>query len=249
MNTKGTVYDARQPNGDTKTDFGVEAVCKLDKVKKQYVMEIRVPVKNMEGIFAPGVVWNVHFARNRTIKDGLFDGASSIDGEQYHQRSSYRTLSIGKPLIGNGNFDNYHKSGKNKGKLKDWSFNRLAVPVKDGGKTLIAMKRGGRFSQLLWDWKGPLGQSDKAKPIRILVRASGKGTLAVSALKYNDSYKVKKLIRTHLGWDTIKKITLTPEMANHTMEYTIPANCWIGFYVDKKDPGDARVESISLILQ
>ena len=249
VNTKGAVYDARQPNGDTKVDFGVEAVCKLDKAKKQYVMEIKVPVKNMEGVFAPGVVWNVHFARNRTIKDGLFDGASSIDGEQYHQRSSYRTLSIGKPLISNGNFDDYHKSGKNKGKLKDWTLNKLASPVKEGGKTFIALKHGGRISQLLWDWKGPLGQSDKKKHIRILVRASGKGTLTVSALKYNDSYKTKKLKRTILGWDTIKQIPLTQKMSNYTMEYTIPVNCWIGFYVDKKDSGNAKLESLSILLK
>ncbi|MBO4304595.1 MAG: DUF4838 domain-containing protein [Lentisphaeria bacterium] len=249
VNTKGEIFDARQPGSDKTLDFGVEAACKLDREKKQYVIELKVPVKKMEGTFAPGVVWNVHFARNRTVKDGLFDGSSSIDGEPYHQRSSYRTLTIGKPFLLNGNFDEYETSGKKKGKLKGWSFNKLVTPVKGEGKPHMAFQHGGQMNQLLWDWKGPLGQSDKEKKIKLLVRASGKGTLNVSVLKYHDAYKTKKLVRTQLGWDPVKNIQLTPEMTTHTMQYTIPANCWISLYLHKKSPGDAKVESVSLLLE
>ena len=240
VNTRGKVWSS--------TISGATAACRIDHSAKRYIIELKVPVKNIEGFFEPGVFWKVHFSRKRSVEDSLFSGICSDNGRSFKAKDFYRTFCIGRSYIKNGNFNEYHTSGKNKGKLKHWVLNNASA-VKNNGKTVINLPHNSSINQLLWDWNGPLGQSEKSKNIKIMLRASGQGSLKISALKYHDSYRAGKLKRTTLKYDAIKEITLTPQGGCYSMEYTIPANCWISLYVNKIDRGSAQLENISLSLK
>ena len=240
VNTKGAVWSDAAP--------GVSAACRIDHAAKRYIIELKVPVKNIEGFFEPGVFWKVHFSRNRTVEDTLCRGEFSDNGRSFKEKGFYRTFCIGRSYIKNGNFAEYHTNGRNKGKLKYWILQDAAA-VKSDEKTVIHLPRGGRINQLLWDWNGALGQSEKPKTIKIMLRASGQGKLKISALKYNDVYRAGKLKRTILKYDTLKEVTLTAKSSCCSMEYTIPADCWISLYVNKIDQGSAQLENISLALK
>jgi len=217
----------------------LDAAAKVEK--DRYVIELKVPVKNMECLFAPGAVWNVHFARNRKVEDAFPKGAFSIDGEQYHERGSYRTMSIGKALIANGNFT---ETDPKTGKLKGWSLKKAEAVRKDG-RTVLAIHKGGQVYQLIWDWKGPLGQSPKARKIQIHFRASGNAQLAVSAAGYTDHWSGGKLKREFHGSEKIGHVNLTPETKNYTFRYTIEPNRWIGLYFNSFR-GETELESVSV---
>ena len=90
VNTRGMVCALRQPGNDKSISFGADAAAKVEK--NRYVIELKIPVKNMECLFTPGAIWNVHFARTRKVEDSFPKGIFTIDGEQNHERGSYRTL-------------------------------------------------------------------------------------------------------------------------------------------------------------
>ncbi len=246
VNSRGSVFDARQAGNDSLLDFGVTAVAKVEK--DRYIIELKVPVEKMEGEFKPGMVWNVHFARNRTIEDSFPKGHFSIDGEGYHQRSSYRTLIIGSPLIVNGNFD---ETDPGSGKLKAWTLNEKAEAVKSSGATRknnILLQKGGLLSQLLWDWKGPLGQSPEERRIQITFRASGEGNLALFFPRYHDNWDSGKLQRKHFPSDMSHQVTLTPDMRAYSLDYTIKSNEWIGLFFHALGQ-KAEIENVSIVLK
>ncbi len=239
VNSKGVVAAMRQPGKDQSIDFGVTAAAKVEK--DRYVIELKIPVKNMECLFAPGAVWNVHFARTRKIEDGLPKGAFSIDGEKNHERGSYRTMSIGKALIANGNFT---ETDPKTGKLKAWSLKDAEVVKKDG-RTVLVIRKGGRAGQSIWDWKGPLGQSPQARKIQIHFRASGNAQLAVYAANYTDDWSGGKLKRKFHGSKQVGHVNLTPEIKNYTLRYTIQPDQWIGLFFNSFR-GDTELESVSV---
>jgi hypothetical protein len=216
--------------------------------KDRYVIELAVPVDKMEGEFKPGMTWNVHFARNRTIEDDYFKGNFSIDGEMYHQRSSYRTLIIGKPLIVNGNFDEIDSKT---GALKAWTLNDKVEAVKAADairKHNIHFQKGGTISQLLWDWKGPLGQSDKERHIQITFRAAGEGNLNIFFPRYNDDWDSGKLKRKFFPADKEQKVQLSAEMRSYHVDYTIKSNEWIGLFFSAHG-ASAEIENVSIMLK
>ena len=239
VNSKGVVAAMRQPGKDQSIDFGVTAAAKVEK--DRYVIELKVPVKNMECLFAPGAVWNVHFARNRKVEDAFPKGNFSIDGEQYHERGSYRTMSIGKALIANGNFT---ETDPKTGKLKAWSLKDAEVVKKDG-RTVLVIRKGGRAGQSIWDWKGPLGQSPQARKIQIHFRASGDAQLALYAASYTDDWSGGKLKRKFHGSKQVGHVNLTPEIKNYTLRYTIQPDQWIGLFFNSFR-GDTELESVSV---
>ena len=238
-NTKGVFAALRQPGNDKSIDFGITAAAKVEK--NRYVMELKVPVKNMECLFEPGANWNVHFARNRKVEDSFPKGAFSIDGEQYHERGSYRSMSIGKALIVNGNFT---ETNPKSGKLNGWSLKK-AEAVKKNGKTVLALQKGGQVSQLIWDWKGPLGQSPKSRSIQIHFRASGSAQLAVYAANYTDDWSGGKLKRKYHGSEKIGHVKLTPELKNYSLRYTIKPDRWMGLSFNSFG-GESVIENVAV---
>ena len=239
VNSRGVFAALRQPGNDKSVDFGITAAAKVEK--DRYVIELKVPVKNMECLFVPGAVWNVHFARNRKVEDAFPKGNFSIDGEQYHERGSYRTMSIGKALIQNGSFT---ETDPKTGKLKSWSL-KNAEAVKKDGRTVLVIRKGGQASQLIWDWKGPLGQSKEARSIQLHIRASGNAKLNVSAALYTDDWTGGKLKRKFHGSERIGLVQLKPEAGNHTLRYTIKPDQWMGLYFHSFG-GETEIESVSI---
>ena len=241
VNSRGKVFDSRQPGNDASADFGVTAAARVEK--NRYIIELKVPVAQMEGTFSPGILWGIHFARNRRIEDAYPRGSFSIDGEPYHQRSSYRTLAIGRPLLANGNFEELDAKT---GKLKAWTLNQnTSLKRISDRKYNPLLNRGGAISQLIWDWKGPLGQSPEARPIRILFRASGSGILFVSAANYHDDWDGGKLKRSFFPTERITQVALTPEMKTYSAGYVIKPDRWIGLSFHTF--GNAEIDNVSIV--
>ena len=239
VNSKGVSAAMRQPGKDQSIDFGITAAGKAGK--NRYVIELKIPVKNMECLFTPGAVWNVHFARNRRVEDSFPKGNFSIDGEQYHERGSYRAMTIGKALIANGNFS---ETDPNTGKLKAWNL-KNAEAVKKDGRNVLVIHKGGQARQSIWDWKGPLGQSPEPRSIRIHIRASGTGKLVVSALSYTDDWSGGKLKRKHHGSEKLGQVRLKAGSENHTFRHTIKPDCWMGLLLTSSG-GETAIESVSI---
>ena len=245
VNTKGTVYDSRQSGNDTSVDFGVTAAVSIEKGR--YIMEIKVPVKKMECIFGRGSNWKIQFARNRQVEDDLPRGCFTLYGALPHMRTDYRTISIGRALIQNGDF--MQVDPKKPGKPLAWELNKNCV-YRDQGKPNadIVMNQGAQISQLLWDWKGPLGQSDKPRAIRILFRASGNGTISVFGPRYHDDWDGGKLKRKYFGNADFGKFELTPEPKTYEAHYTIEPDQWIGLYF-QLPKGNAVLENVAILFQ
>ena len=239
VNSKGVFTALRQPGNDKSVDFGVTAAAKVEK--DRYVIELKVPVRKMECLFVPGAVWNVHFARNRKVEDAFPKGAFSIDGEQYHERGCYRTMSIGRALLANGSFT---ETDPKTGKLKSWTLKK-AEAVKKNGRTVLVFHKGGQASQLIYDWKGPLGQSKEPRNIQLHIRASGNAKLNVYAALYTDDWSGNKLKRKFHGSERIGLIQLKPELGNHTLRYTIKPDQWMGLYFHSFG-GETEIESVSI---
>ena len=239
VNSKGVVAAMRQPGSDKSIDFGITAAAKVEK--NRYVIELKVPVKNMECLFAPGAVWNVHFARNRKVEDTFPNGNFSIDGELYHERGSYRTMSIGRALLPNGNFT---ETDPKTGKLKAWRLKKAEV-VKKNGRNVLVIQSGGQAYQMIWDWKGPLGQSPEPRHIRIHFRASGNAQLALYAASYTDDWSGGKLKRKSHGSTQVGHVKLKAEAKNYTFRYTIKPNQWIGLSFNSFG-GETALESVSI---
>lgn len=245
VNTKGTVYDSRQSGNDTSVDFGVTAAVSVEKGR--YVLEIKVPVKKMEGIFGRGSNWKIQFARNRQVEDGLPKGCFTLHGALPHLRSDYRTISIGRALLKNGDF--MQVDPKKDGMPLAWELNKNCV-YRDPGKpnAAIVMNQGAQISQLLWDWKGPLGQSDKPRAIRILFRASGTGTISVFGPRYHDDWDSGKLKRKYFGNADFGKFELSSEPKTYEARYTIEPDQWIGLYF-QLPKGNAVLENVAILFQ
>ncbi|HPS11997.1 MAG TPA: hypothetical protein PLB87_01890, partial [Prolixibacteraceae bacterium] len=99
----------------------------------------------------------------------------------------------------------------------------------------------------LWDWKGPLGQSPKARPIQILFRASGKGKLEVSYTRYHDDWDGGKLKRKFFPTEKGPAVELTDKVQNYTVDYTIKPEEWIALWFFSKE--GAVIENVSVILK
>ncbi|MBQ9336395.1 MAG: hypothetical protein IJS14_03740 [Lentisphaeria bacterium] len=112
-------------------------------------------------------------------------------------------------------------------------------------RTVSQVSAGGQAYQLIWDWKGPLGQSPKARKIQIHFRASGNAQLAVSAAGYTDHWSGGKLKREFHGSEKIGHVNLTPETKNYTFRYMIEPNRWIELFFNSFR-GETELESVSV---
>ncbi|MFA6930911.1 MAG: DUF4838 domain-containing protein [Lentisphaeria bacterium] len=240
INSEGTYMDAAQPGNESKLDLGIKVAARVSS--DRYVLEMKVPVKNIEGVFAPGMTWNFHFARNRQIKDENPTGSFSLGGEPYHRTSSYRTLAIGNPLLKNGNFN---ALGEKPGTLENWTIRQGEVISVSDLKNNVKLQPGGSLSQLLWDWQGPLGQSKKARPIEIFFRIQGKGNIRLAFARYHDNWETGKLQRQSFPTE-YTNVLLDQDNEVYSLDYTIRANEWIGLEI--QTPNGALIQNVSVIL-
>ena len=110
---------------------------------------------------------------------------------------------------------------------------------------MLVIHKDGQAHQLIYDWKGPLGQSPEPRSIQINIRASGNALLAVYAATYTDDWSGGKLKRKFHGSEKIEHVKLKPEVGNYTSRYTIKANQWIGLFIHSFG-GETEIENVSV---
>ena len=224
VSVSGAVYDARCPGNHSKEDLGVVAAVK--RTKKGFAMEVKVPLAKM-GKAERGALWKVHATRCVTAEkesDAAAGFQMSLDGTPHHDTVNYRGIIIGTPILKNGTFETLNK----KGMPADWAVKNCSIEA-NGASNALKLLHSGFTYQLLAG--GELGQKPFPRKIRVTFRASGKGTLLVSAQRYCDTRDVKAkhgYRRTNLPTTGFFKAQLDKKQKLYTCEYTINANEWMG---------------------
>ena len=151
-----------------------------------------------------------------------------------------QTQEAGKNFLSNGSFGELN----DKGQLKSWTL-KNAEAVKKGDRTVLVIHKSGQASQLIWNWKGPLGQSKEPRKIRVEIRASGNAKLNASAALYTDDWTGNKLKRKFHGSERIGLIQLKPEAETYTLRYTIKPDQWRGLFIYSFG-GETEIESAAV---
>ena len=151
-----------------------------------------------------------------------------------------QTQEAGKNFLSNGSFGELN----DKGQLKSWTL-KNAEAVKKGDRTVLVIHKSGQASQLIWNWKGPLGQSKEPRKIRVEIRASGNAKLNASAALYTDDWTGNKLKRKFHGSERIGLIQLKPEAETYTLRYTIKPDQWMGLFIYSFG-GETEIESAAV---
>lgn len=240
VNANGVVSQIEQPGNNGKIDLGV--VAKAVKKSDGYVIEMKVPTGKMDGTFAPGMIWKLHIARTRQIKDGSSVRHWSLDGSLFHSRVDYRTLTIGNPIVKNGSFE----EGKDKkGNPKSWSRNgkkKGDIIALSGGTHAYKLVSGGDLRQIPY---GGIFMPKEDVNVEISFRASGKGELNVGNARFSQiKGKGNKFIRTN----GITRVKLTPNSTLYNAAFTVKANefAQIIFTVFGKD-GECILDDVAII--
>ena len=214
VNANGTILQLEQPGNNTKIDLGITA--KAVKNKDGFVIEMKVPTARMDGTFASGMIWKMHAARSRRIKDANPSGPWSLDGSAFHSRVDYRTMLIGSPIVKNGSFE----EGKDKkGGPKFWSLNgkKPGEIVKlSSGAHACKLLPGGDLRQIPY---GGIFMPKEDTVVEISFRASGKGTLSVSNARFTKGNKGNKFIVTQ----GITSVKLTEKSTLYNAVFTVKA--------------------------
>lgn len=211
IDTAGAVRGSRFP-GDIKN-----IVSAVKRSKSEYVMEVKIPLDKL-GTAERGALWKLHAARyianNRCL---------SIDGTALHDTAAYRGVVIGSPLLKNGTFENLN----NKGLPENWNTKNCQI-IKSGASNSVKLTAGSHIYQFLTHPE--LNQQPLARKIKVTFRASGKGTVNVYAVRYNDTQDAKAKYgyrRKFFSTQQFYKANLSGKQTLHTCEYTINPDEWI----------------------
>ncbi|MBO4304972.1 MAG: DUF4838 domain-containing protein [Lentisphaeria bacterium] len=221
VNAKGVLQEVEQPGSNMKVSFG--ATAKAGIGKDGFVVELKIPVRKLEGAFGEGAMWKFHAARNYRVGKSSRQKNFSLDGTAYHALVDYRTLTIGKPVIGNGSFEDgidpktsrpkfWGYQGKNTDKIK---------LVKESGNTAIYLPQEAVLSQILY---GKYFRPREPVKVALTFKARGKGKLMVINARFDQilDKKGKPANRFLAGKAQILgNIPLTDKETIHNMEYTI----------------------------
>ena len=214
VNANGTVLQLEQPGNNAKIDLGITA--KAVKKKDGFVIELKVPTSKMDGSFASGMIWKMHAARSRKVKDAHPAGPWSLDGARFHSRVDYRAMLIGSPIVKNGSFE----EGKDKkGNPKFWGRNGKKpgeVVQLSGGAHAYKLLPGGDLRQIPY---GGIFMPKEDTVVEISFRASGKGTLSVSNARFTKGKKGNKFIVTQ----GITSVKLTEKSTLYNAVFTVKA--------------------------
>ena len=192
-------------------------VSAVKRSKSKYVMEVKIPLDKL-GTAERGALWKLHAARyianNRCL---------SIDGTALHDTAAYRGVVIGSPLLKNGTFENLN----NKGLPENWNTKNCQI-IKSGASNSVKLTAGSHIYQFLTHPE--LNQQPLARKIKVTFRASGKGTVNVYAVRYNDTQDAKAKYgyrRKFFSTQQFYKANLSGKQTLHTCEYTINPDEWI----------------------
>ena len=164
----------------------------------------------------------------------------SAEEKTAEKTPAVQTQDAGKNFLQNGSFSELN----DKGQPKAWVL-KNAETVKKEGKTVLVIHKGGQASQLIFNWKGPLGQSPEPRSIQIHIRVSGSGILNIYTAAYTDDWSGGTLKRKYHGSEKIGQVKLKPETENYTFSYTIKADQWIGLFFNSVH-GETQIESAAV---
>ncbi len=222
VNTKGIIQEVEQPGSNMQIQLGATAKGKINK--DGFVIEVKIPVKKLEGTFAEGMVWKFHVTRNyRTGKSSKYKHFT-LDGTSYHNTTDYRSLTIGSPVIRNGSFED--GIDKKTSRAKFWGYQEKDADkkislVKEGGNTLIRLNGTVTLSQILY---GKYFRPAKPMKVALTFKARGKGTLYVINARFDQVLDNKGKPRNrNLPGQILQQIKLTEKERVYTIEYTINA--------------------------
>ncbi len=239
VNANGTVLQLEQPGNNRKIDLGITA--KAVKNKDGFVIELKVPTAKMDGPFASGMIWKMHAARSRRVRDNNPAGPWSLDGSAFHSRVDYRAMLIGSPILKNGSFE----EGKDKkGNPKFWGRTGKVqgdIIQLSGGAHAYKLVPGGDLRQIPY---GGIFMPKEDVICEISFRASGKGTLSVSNARFTKGKKGNKFIISQ----GITAVKLTEKNILYNAVFTVKANefAQLLFRVNEKD-ASCILDDVSII--
>ena len=235
VNSKGTMAQLEQP-GLRQADLGTKAAAKV--YRDHFVVELRIPARNLEGVFRSGVLWGIHAARSRKVSDGTQQSWSSIDGIPNHGVTDFRPLLIGEPLITNGSFDQIQNNMP-----KDWSGKKVEAVPENGGYA-VKLNPGGYLLRILYG-RAPdrLFMPKQPVPVQIRFKARGKGRIYLQFARYISRGKGRN---DPVKSDRSEIFRLTPEMKLCSVDYTIPANEFIQLFFVATGETEAVIDDVSI---
>jgi hypothetical protein len=134
-----------------------------------------------------------------------------------------------------------------KGLPKSWGVPKGGEIEKTARGNMLRLKKGQFAMQTLWH--GALKQDVKPRRLKYTVRASGKGSLSVGFIRYNDTrdrkakhgYRRKQLHPSGIGGT----YRLSDGVKEFSGEYEVAANEWCSIMVSASGE-EAVVESVSV---
>ncbi|MBO5922977.1 MAG: DUF4838 domain-containing protein [Lentisphaeria bacterium] len=211
VNSNGKVVEAKFPGNCE------NIVSAVKRGKGEYVMEVKIPLARL-GNAERGAVWKLHAARYTVNNRHL-----SLDGTALHDANNYRSVVIGSPLLKNGSFENLNS----KGTPENWNSKNCKI-IKNGASNSIRLENGSFIYQFLTHPE--LNQQPIARKIKVSFRSSGKGTVNVYAVRYNDTKDAKAkhgYRRKFFSTQQFYKANLSGKQTLHSCEYTINPDEWI----------------------
>ena len=224
VTAKGILQEVEQPGNNMLVNLGATAKGKIHK--EGFVIELKIPVRKLEGDYGDGAVWKFHIARNYRTGKSSKHKHFSLDGSAYHATTDFRSLFIGNPAIRNGSFE--EGIDKKTSRPKSWGYQgkdpeKKISLVKENNNSAIKMTNGGILSQILY---GKYFRPEKPVKVTITLKAKGKGALWVINARFDQVLNKKgKYVNRFLAGKSqiLAKIALTDKETVHTMEYTIQA--------------------------
>ena len=207
----GKLGDVRYPGNGKDIDAAVKST------RFGYVMEVKVPLAKF-GAAERGAVWKLHVAR--FINENI---CLSLDGSSLNDKVNYRGVVIGSPLLKNGSFENLNA----KGMPDNWNSKNCKI-IKSGASNAVQLVPRSYIYQFLSHPE--LNQQPVQRRIKVSFRASGKGTVNVFAVRYNDTRDAKAKSgyrRTFFSTQQFHKAALAEKQNLYSCEYTINPDEWI----------------------
>ena len=239
VNPAGALLELEQPGNNDK--YRLNATVKASRNQDGWIIEMKVPTAKMDGVFANGLVWHLHAARTRKVKDQFPSTGWSLDGTPYHGLADYRPLNIGNPIIQNGNFE----GGKDKrGNPKHWGIHKTGelISLPNGGSAFKLLP-GGDLRQIPY---GGIFMPKADRPVEISFQAHGKGRISVVNARFTQVNRRNKFIRS----EKVFQSDLTSKNTTYNAKFTVKANEFtqLIFSVAGKD-SYAILDDVSLRLE
>ncbi len=232
VNSDGTLGEVSLPRSRKKIAVAVKPY------RAGYCMEVKIPLARLTAA-ERGAVWKLHVARSL---DG--NRCLSLDGTALRDTVNYRGVVIGSPLLKNGSFENLNA----KDAPEKWLCKNCKI-INSGASNAIKLVPGSHIYQFLTHPE--LNQQPVARKIKVTFRATGKGTVNVYAVRYNDTKDARAKYgyrRKFFSTQQIHKAVLSGKQKFYSCLYTINPDEWIAlrFTVSGKNGSFLTLDDVSV---